>query len=140
MALQLNLTNSDVGYEFSEAYARILFARTFKDQTFIFVNFHADAAARWANKNPVKQKEYIATTQDLTGDFFPSMYTWLKTQADFAGAVDVLVNAEPEAAAEVVEVVPNASIPEIIDSAPQDGSIGDAGEVTPNVPSPEFVQ
>lgn len=137
MALTLNLVNSDVGYEFKDAYARILFARTFKDQTFVFVNFHADEAARWANKNPVKQKEYIAQTSSLVGDFFPAMYTWLKTQEDFAGAIDVLTNAEP---APVVQASSEPVVTPVLDSEPQSGSVEGSGDVEPNVPAPDFVQ
>jgi hypothetical protein len=100
MALQLSLSNSAVGYLFPESYARIVFARTLKDQTFIFVNFYADQAARVADKMPVLQKEYTATTEDLVGDIFPAMYNWLKGQPDFAGCVDVL---EAQPAAQVID-------------------------------------
>jgi hypothetical protein len=90
MALQLDLKVSDVGYEFPECYARIVFARTMKDQTLIWVNFYANYAARVAEDMPVKQKEYPCVTAELQGDIFPAMYAYLKTLPDFAGAIDVL--------------------------------------------------
>jgi hypothetical protein len=88
MALKMGLVNSDVGYSFPEAYVRVIFSRVFKEETLIFCNFYADEQARLDNKQPVKQKEYSATTTDLTGDILPACYNWLKTQTDFNGAVD----------------------------------------------------
>ncbi len=90
MALQLSLSNSAVGYVFPESYARIVFSRVLKDQTFIFVNFYADRAARVDDKMPVLQKEYAVLTADLVGDIFPAMYSRLKSEPDFAGSIDVL--------------------------------------------------
>lgn len=90
MALQGPLAAADnlVGYDFPQSYARICFARIDSDTTLINVWWYADKAAREANMNPVKQKEYPTATVSLTGDIFPAMYAYLKTLPDFAGYID----------------------------------------------------
>lgn len=91
MALQvaLDAVDSMVGSSFPEAYVKLEFSRVYKDATYLFVNWYADAQARVDNKQPVRQKEFTAQTTDLIGDFYPAAYTWLKTQPEFAGAIDV---------------------------------------------------
>lgn len=89
MALQMTLQESDVGYSFAEAYAKVGVFRGDKDITLFVVSWYANAAARLAGKKEVLQKEYSATTSELTGDFVPALYTYLKTLPEFAGALDV---------------------------------------------------
>ena len=89
MALQVVLNDSMVGGNFPEAYAKVEHARVFKDQTLIFVNWYADEQARIDMKQPVNQKEFSAPTADLSGEFLPTMYNWLKTQPEFEGSIDV---------------------------------------------------
>lgn len=89
MALQINLSESNVGPAFSEAYARVNFFRGTKDDLLVLVYFYADAAARLANKDPVSRKEYQLVTEDLDGKFMSVIYTALKQLPDFDGAIDV---------------------------------------------------
>jgi hypothetical protein len=84
----LSAEDSIVGFAFTQSYARIYVARLDTSVTLMTVNWYADQAAREANANPVRQKEFGTSTTSLTGDIFPAMYTWLKTQPDFAGYVD----------------------------------------------------
>lgn len=97
MALQVAISDSIVGVPFTEAYANIQFARMTKVDALIFVNWYANEAARWANKAPVLQKEYHAPMSALTSAPYAAMYEWLKTHPDFASAVDVLNDPQPQA-------------------------------------------
>ena len=119
MALQVAISDSIVGVPFAEAYANIQFARMTKVDAMVFVNWYANAAARWANKAPVLQKEYIAPMSALTTAPYAAMYEWLKAHPDFAGAVDVLV--DPVAEAPQAPVVPAA--PEVQDSGGSGGDV-----------------
>ena len=92
MALQVAISDSLIGVPFDAAYANIQFARINKTDTHIFVNWYANADARWANKMPVLQKEYTAPTSDLSETPYSAMYLWLKSHPDFAGSVDILVD------------------------------------------------
>lgn len=74
---------------YPEAYARIMYVRAMQQETYIFVNWYADAAARERGDEPVKAFEYTAPTAQLTGDVYPAAYAWLKAQPEFAGALDV---------------------------------------------------
>jgi hypothetical protein len=94
MALQVSISDSIVGVPFAESYANIQFARMNKTQAFIFVNWYANAAARWANKAPVLQKEYAAPTGSLVEAPFTAIYSFLKSHPDFAGAIDILDDSE----------------------------------------------
>jgi hypothetical protein len=99
MALQVAISDSIVGVPFAEAYANIQFARMTKSDAMIFVNWYANAAARWANKAPVLQKEYHAPMSALTSAPYETMYEWLKLHPDFVGAQDVLNDPQPQAVA-----------------------------------------
>ena len=106
MALQVAISDSIVGVPFAEAYANIQFARMTKSDAMIFVNWYANAAARWANKSPVLQKEYHAPMSALTSAPYETMYGWLKLHPDFAGAVDVLNDPQPQAVESAPIVAP----------------------------------
>lgn len=87
---------------YPQAYARVLFARSFAAETYICAAWYADEAARHAGADPVKVAEYAVATTALKGDVFPAMYAHLKTMLDFAGAIDHPV-VDP---AEVIEPEP----------------------------------
>jgi hypothetical protein len=101
MALQLNLTadKTAVGLAAPEAYARIVHLAfdTKTGQVTLAVDVHADAASRAASKSPVTGGIYRGITgvdmpnidEALASGVRSSLYTWLKTLPDFAGAVDV---------------------------------------------------
>ena len=102
MALQVALSESSVGASFPEAYARISTYRGDKTLLVVLVSWYANQQARIDDKNPVLQKEFLIHLP-LLGNFYPSMYEWLKTQDEFAGAVDVLEAPVVEAPAVVPE-------------------------------------
>ncbi len=89
MALVVNRNSEALGYTFPEAYAKILFCRTFNESSFVLVAFYSDQNARQAEKQPVEQVEYKVGTASLVGDFWPAMYSYLKSLPEFAGAIDV---------------------------------------------------
>lgn len=88
MALQTNLESSNVGVAFPEAYARINFYRGDKRNVQIFVDFYANASAASNRAQQIKNMTFTMPFTEITGDFFPSMYTWLKQQPDFVNALD----------------------------------------------------
>jgi hypothetical protein len=97
MALQLSISSTDskVGAAFSAAYARVIFGRTFAENIVITVNFYADEQARRDGKAEFDQRHYECLQLDVSplvekGDHLHApFYRWLKTQADFVGAIDV---------------------------------------------------
>lgn len=87
MALQLAVQNANlVGGDFDEAYAKIDVARSFADHTLICVTFYSNANARQLLLSPVHQ---IDVRAPFDGRPHADLYNWLKTQPEFAGAVDV---------------------------------------------------
>lgn len=98
MALQINMTETNVGLEAPQAYARIMslnFNAT-DGKVSVHVDIYASEAARQAGKIPIGGAVYSGTV----GIDFPSLdesipgiraavYTWLKTLPAFSGAVDV---------------------------------------------------
>ena len=101
MALQLNLTadKTAVGVAAAEAYARIVQLNfdTKTGKVTLSVDIHYDQAARAANKAPISGGVYSghagidmpSIDVALAEGVRSTLYTWLKTQPDFAGAVDV---------------------------------------------------
>ena len=101
MALQISLTaeQSLVGVAFPAAYARIVAVQydMKTNEVLIFVDIHADQAARVAKKNPIGGNVYKAVngvdTDDL--DANPSVgvkkicYKYLKTLPEFQVSTDV---------------------------------------------------
>ena len=70
------------------SYARVLVSRAMSDKSYICVCWYADQEARLAGTDPVKLQEFVTTTASLVGDYFPAVYSFLKTLPDFAGATD----------------------------------------------------
>lgn len=107
------------------AYARILVSRAMADTSYICVSWYADEAARFAGTDPVKLAEFTTKTSDLKGDYFPAVYSFLKSLPEFAGATDhpfvdpaevveppVEPVVEPEPAPTEPEPVPEPTQPE----------------------------
>jgi hypothetical protein len=91
MALQIALTSdvSKTGVSASAAYAKIEVFRSWAGDTFVLVNFFESEAARRADKSPIHWEEFKAPTEELEGKFYPTVYAFLKTLPEFAGAIDV---------------------------------------------------
>lgn len=70
------------------AYARVLVSRAMSDKSYICVCWYADEAARFAGADPVKLQEFVTPTSSLVGNYFPAVYSFIKTQPEFAGATD----------------------------------------------------
>jgi hypothetical protein len=89
MALQgfLSADDAAVKFDFPQAYARIAVVTAIVDSWDVLVNFYADASARAQNAAPVLQMRF--QTAPLTGDLWPAVYGFLKTQPIFQGWVDV---------------------------------------------------
>lgn len=125
MALQQSILAADtlVGENFPESYVKVEFVRAWKGDSLIWVNWYANGAARADLKQPVKQKEYTASTAALVGaNIIAASYEWLKALPEFAGAIDVFVTPEP--------TVPPAPSPDpLVDlhdvqpTQPADGSV-----------------
>lgn len=73
---------------YPEAYARIMYVRAMSQESFIFVNWYADQAARERGEQAVKIYEYQTDTTNLSGDVYPAAYAYLKTLPEFSGATD----------------------------------------------------
>jgi len=70
------------------AYARVLVSRAHSDTSYVCVCWYADEAARFAGADPVKVFEFVTPTSALVGDYFPTVYGYLKTLPEFVGATD----------------------------------------------------
>jgi hypothetical protein len=86
MALSISLDQTDIGIPVADTYARIVMWRGDKDQTLIQVAHYASEVARQANAQPIANRTVFAATAECEG--MAAMYDWLKTQPDYAGAVD----------------------------------------------------
>ena len=89
MALQLQITNTEVGASFDAAYAKIIafHGENVPDQIVeIVVDFYASSAAREANARPVQRLPYHTTLP--SGDLMAGLYAYLKSLPEFASAVD----------------------------------------------------
>lgn len=88
MAISLDLSTTDVGISVNGAYGKVALLRVDPQQTLIQVVFYGSEAARHANAQPLSNITLFAPTVELTGDIYPAVYTWLKTQEQFAYAQD----------------------------------------------------
>jgi hypothetical protein len=111
------------------SYARVLFVRSFANESYVCVCWYADEAARFAGADPVKVYEYPVSTEALKGDVYPAAYAYLKGLPEFAGAVDhMLVDAPTE---EVVTLSSSGiPAPEVVAPAVTEPSV----EVTEELP------
>lgn len=78
----------DLATVYPASYARIFYVRAMAQDSFIFVCWYADQAARERGDEPVKAYEYQTPTSNLVGDVYPAAYAYLKTLPEFSGAID----------------------------------------------------
>lgn len=90
MAFKLNISESDVGAAFTDAYARVGFIKGDTRNFFTQVMYYASEDARKANAQPVLNKSYVIPFAELASADNPiaAGYNWLKTQAEFTSATD----------------------------------------------------
>lgn len=88
MALKLVLTETSVGVECEEAYAKIDQLTVDKTVTAAFVAIFANEAARRKGAQPVERRAHGLPTESLTGDILPAVYAALKAMPEYAGAED----------------------------------------------------
>lgn len=90
MALTISLDETNIGIPLADTYARITLLRCDKEQCLIQVSHYANADARHANASPVYDRTFMAPTSELQpgNDPLAIAYAWLKTQLDYAEAVD----------------------------------------------------
>lgn len=90
MALTTSLAETNIGIPLADTYARITLMRCDKEQTLLQVSHYANADARNANASPVYDRTFMAPTAELQpgNDPLAIGYAWLKTQTEYADAVD----------------------------------------------------
>lgn len=86
MAIQINLTASNVGVPFPIAYARITSIHGNKGGLQYQVSVFATADARQANAKEVSNAAFYCPTP--TENLFEALYADLKTQPGFENSVD----------------------------------------------------
>ena len=92
MALQHSFTAAD-GTVYPEAYSRVVHILTYKNEGRVFVNTYENQSIREqepvdSSIQPVGQKEYVYTTEQMSGDQFPVAYLWLKAEPEFVDSID----------------------------------------------------
>jgi len=90
MAFTTSLTETNIGIPLADTYARITLLRCDKEQCLMQVSHYANAHARQANAQPVFDRTVFAPTAELQPGADPLAigYAWLKTQPEYADAVD----------------------------------------------------
>jgi hypothetical protein len=88
MAIRLPYTVDSTGLSLPDAYVRVTSYHGDKQQVIYSAEIYTDKAARQAGKEPLASNQYRAQLSDLTGAWFPSLYTDIKARPEFAGAVD----------------------------------------------------
>lgn len=88
MALKFPMNSPSIGIALPEVYANIKGFMGDKQNLRFTVNFYANETARQANAKPIEQKIYTIPYQEMSDSWLGGIYTWLKTQPEFIGAVD----------------------------------------------------
>jgi hypothetical protein len=88
MALKLNITDTQTGSAFTNAYARIKGFTGDKTSVKYIVEIHATAQARLDNKRPVVRQSFTLDSTSFNGDVLPLLYANLKTQLGYESAED----------------------------------------------------
>jgi hypothetical protein len=87
MALLLSIPTSQVGAPFAEAYAKLSHYHGYTNVVLVHVAIYASADARHILAQPVdvRSHEMLVPTEAA---LLPSVYEYLKTLPEYAGAVD----------------------------------------------------
>jgi hypothetical protein len=90
MALLITLHETNIGIPLPDTYACITLLRCDKEHMLMQVSHYASAEARHANASPVFDRTVFAPTAELQPGADPLAigYVWLKTQPEYADAVD----------------------------------------------------
>lgn len=90
MAFTTSLTETNIGIPLADTYARITLLRCNKEQCLMQISHYATADARHANASPVFDRTVFAPMAELQPGDNPLAiaYAWLKTQPEYADAVD----------------------------------------------------
>lgn len=88
MAVRLPYTVDRLGLTMADAYIRIVSYSGDKAQTTYGAGVYTSKTARQAGADPVDRASFRAKLSDLSGGWFPSLYTHLKSLPQFAGALD----------------------------------------------------
>lgn len=86
MALKLSLKESILGIPLDEAYIKIEHIRGDKSRIEATLTIHATEEARKADKVIIQMIDIRMPTEKFTG--LPSLYEYIKTLPEFAGAQD----------------------------------------------------
>ena len=86
MALKRSITID--GTTYPDAYSRITTIRCDKADAYVYVCTYENEQARLDDAFPIKADEFKTARVDLSGDVYVTSYTYLKTQPEFAGAID----------------------------------------------------
>ena len=91
MALSMNITKTDIGVGFSEAYARVHSVQVINNErrgitVSVEVHIFATQTARTERANAVRR--IGAIVEMPSGDFLPGIYAALKKLPEFEGAID----------------------------------------------------
>jgi hypothetical protein len=91
MALQVDLAMTHFGIPVPAAYARIVTISGDDTMITVQVGFYASETARIEGRTPVDFRTYQLVSPDYNQDkgVKQVLYAFLKTQADFATAIDV---------------------------------------------------
>ncbi len=87
MALQLQYNSEEIGFNFQNAYAKVINFSGNNEVVYFQVDFFADAQARLNNKRSVGTFDTKLPYTD--GMTITNLYNHLKSLPEFAGSVDV---------------------------------------------------
>lgn len=88
MALKLSLYDKKTDFTYPEAYARVGLYKGDKSSIQIYVDVFANQAAKETRKEPISSMMFNMPFTEITGEFLPSIYHWLKLQPLFLTAQD----------------------------------------------------
>jgi len=90
MALQLSLTETNIGIPLNDTYARITLMKGDNQNFIIQVSHYVNADARNNNASPIHDKTFIVPFSEFESGQNPLSigYNWLKTQPEYSTAID----------------------------------------------------
>ena len=88
MALQIDYA-TDFGFTAPDAYVRLAEFNVNKYEVRGRVDVYVTELARREDKQPLTSMPFNVGMEQVTGDIFPAVYTLLKQDERFTGAIDV---------------------------------------------------